>query len=304
MIEKLQGAMSALITPFDEAGGVDVRALETIVDEQIARGIDGLVACGTTGETPTLSAEEQERVIKCVVERAAGRVPVIAGTGSNNTKATAAQTARARAWGADAALVVVPYYNKPSQEGMVRHFEAAHEEGGLPIIAYNVPGRTVADMMPETIARLQSDGVIAGIKDATANMIRATDTLRLLDPDRAFAMMTGDDFTILPFIACGGVGVISVVSNIAPGDTSKLVKWTSAGELSKARALHNRIVALAHAMFAAPNPVPVKAAMALAGWCRPDARLPLVTADDALRDRVRLALETYSGKAKLDGFMA
>lgn len=304
MIEKLKGAMSALITPFDENKEVDIPALERIVDEQIARGIDGLVACGTTGETPTLDASEQERVIKTVIARAAGRVPVIAGTGTNDTRATAAQSKRAADWGADAALVVVPYYNKPTQEGMVRHFEAAREASGLPIIAYNVPGRTVADMMPETIARLQSDGIIAGIKDATANLIRATDTLRQLDPDRPFAMLTGDDFTILPFIAVGGVGVISVVSNILPGDTSRLVQLTSAGELSKARALHNRIVALTHTMFAAPNPVPVKAAMALAGWCRPDTRLPLVTADDALRDRVRWALETYAGRASLDGFMS
>jgi len=303
MIEKLKGAMSALITPFDDNDEVDVPALEKIVDAQIERGIDGLVACGTTGETPTLSADEQERVIRCVIERANGRVPVIAGTGSNNTKATVAQTQRAKAWGADAALVVVPYYNKPTQEGMYRHYRAVAEEGGLPVVAYNVPGRTVADMMPETVARLQSEGHIVGVKEATANMIRATDIVRMLDPDRPFAMLTGDDFTILPFVACGGVGVISVVSNICPGDTSRLVRL-AAEDLPTARALHNRIVALAHVLFSAPNPVPVKAALAIAGWCRADTRLPLVTADEAVRDRVRVALETYGGASKLDGFMS
>ena len=303
MIEKLKGAMSALVTPFDDAGEVDIPALEKIVDAQLERGIDGLVACGTTGETPTLNADEQERVIRCVVDRVAGRVPVIAGTGSNNTKASVAQTQRAKSWGADAALVVVPYYNKPTQEGMYQHFKAVADDGGLPVVAYNVPGRTVADMMPETIARLQSEGLIAGVKEATANMIRATDTVRMLDPDRPFAMLTGDDFTILPCVACGGVGVISVVSNICPGDTSRLVRLATE-DLSKARALHNRIVELTHVLFSAPNPVPVKAAMAIAGWCRPDTRLPLVTADDAVRDRVRRALETYAGNAKLDGFMA
>lgn len=304
MIERLRGAMSAIITPFDDRGEVDIPALEKLVDAQIEHGIDGLVACGTTGETPTLDASEQERVIRCVIDRVGGRIPVIAGTGSNNTKATVAQTKRAREWGADAALVVVPYYNKPTQDGMVQHFKAAAEDGGLPIVAYNVPGRTVADMMPETIVRLQSEGLIVGVKDATANMIRATDTLRQLDPDRPFAMLTGDDFTILPFVACGGVGVISVVSNICPGDTSRLVKLTAQGELATAQALHNRIVALTHVLFSAPNPVPIKAALALAGWCRADVRLPLVTADEAVRDRVRRALETYAGDAPLDGFMS
>ncbi len=304
MIDKLRGAMSALITPFDDQDEVDYAALRTLVDRQIENGIDGLVACGTTGETPTLSPREQEGVIKTVVEQVGGRVPVIAGTGSNNTRASVEQTKRAREWGADAALVVVPYYNKPSQDGMYEHFKAVAEAGGLPVIAYNVPGRTVADLLPETIVRLHSDGHIVGIKDATANLIRATDTIRSLDT-KPFAMMSGDDFTILPFTAVGGVGVISVVSNIAPGSTARLVRLGMEGKLDEGRHLHNRIVALSHAMFVAPNPVPIKAALALAGWCRPDTRLPLITADESVRETVRRALETFAGQNhSLDGFMS
>ncbi|MEM1025379.1 MAG: 4-hydroxy-tetrahydrodipicolinate synthase [Myxococcota bacterium] len=302
IVNELSGAMSAIITPFTDVGDVDVPSLERLVEAQIEGGIDGFVACGTTGETPTLSAAEQQRVVETVVQKTAGRVPVIAGSGSNNTKATVTATKEVQRWGADAALVVVPYYNKPSQDGIAAHYRAIQEETGVPVVAYNVPGRTVTDMMPDTIARCQSEGWIIGVKDATANMIRAAETLDRLNPSKPFAMLSGDDFTILPFVALGGKGVISVVSNILPGDTSRLVKLTAAKQLEEARPLNARIIALSKALFAAPNPVPLKEAMAMAGWCTRTVRLPLIT-DETMKDVVSQALKTYTGKTSFDGFM-
>ena len=301
---RLEGALTALVTPFDDREDVDIGQLTRLVNAQIDHGIDGLVACGTTGETPTLAADEQDLVIRTVVEAAAGRVPVIAGTGTNDTRQTAARTKYAASLGVDAALVVCPYYNKPTQEGLYQHFRAVHEASGLAIIAYNVPGRTVSDLMPETVGRLVADGIIAGVKDATANLQRATETLTCVG-DRPFALLSGDDFTILPFCAVGGRGVISVVSNVAPGDTSKLVALSRAGKLAEAQVLHARIVALSKALFLTANPIPVKAAMALAGWCRPSLRLPLIAADAGLTTQLSAAMHAYRGEAgTLDGYMA
>lgn len=300
---RLRGALSAIITPFDERGELDLKALARLVDVQIERGINGLVACGTTGETPTLNEDEQERVIRTVVEVTGGRVPVIAGTGSNDTRATVEKTQRASKWGVDAALVVCPYYNKPTQEGLFRHFEAAGRDGGLPVVAYNVPGRTVSDLLPETLARLVEARAVVAIKDATADMIRTTETLSALPAGADFALLSGDDFTILPFVACGGQGVISVVSNICPGDTARLVKLAAAADYDAARPLHARLVALSRAMFCSSNPIPVKAALAMGGWCEASTRLPLEGADEAVRSTVRSALEAYAPGQSLDGFM-
>ncbi|MBK6684991.1 MAG: 4-hydroxy-tetrahydrodipicolinate synthase [Deltaproteobacteria bacterium] len=301
--KELGGAFTALVTPFDAEDRVDEKALARIVDAQLARGIDGLVPCGTTGETPALDAAEQEQVVRLVVERVGGKVPVIAGTGSNSTKITVEQTKRALTWGIDAALVVCPYYNKPTQEGLFRHFKAVYEETGAPIVAYNVPGRTVSDLLPETIARLVEAGAIVAVKDATADLARATETLALTK-GKKLALLSGDDFTILPFIACGGHGVISVVSNVAPGDTAKLVRECRAGHYAEVRPLHERIVALSRALFLVANPIPVKMAMHLTGWCAPRLRLPLVEADAATTAKIKLALEKYSGGANLEGMMA
>ncbi len=303
-IERLEGAISAIVTPFDDAGELDLKALRRLVEAQIERGIDGFVACGTTGETPTLDADEQERVVKTVLEAARGRVPVIAGTGSNDTRATVASTRRAASWGADAALVVCPYYNKPTQEGLYRHFRAVAEDGALPVIAYNVPGRTVSDLLPETIGRLVQSRSIIGIKDATANMIRTTETLANLPAGVPFAMLSGDDFTILPFVACGGRGVISVVSNICPGDTARLVRLAAAGDFAAARPLHQRIVLLSRALFCSSNPIPLKAGLHIAGWCGPATRLPLETADEQVTKTVRSALSAYAGTESLSGFLS
>ena len=303
--ERLRGALTALVTPFDGRGEVDLAALRRIVRRQLERGIDGLVPCGTTGETPTLDDGEQERIVRTVLEEANGEVPVICGTGSNSTRVTVAQTKRAKAWGVDAALVVCPYYNKPTQEGLYRHFKAVFEETGAPIVAYNVPGRTVSDLLPETIARLVDAGVIVALKDATADMLRATETLALVPKDKPFSLLSGDDFTILPFVALGGRGVISVVSNLAPGDTSALVKLAAEARLEEARPLNTRIAALSRPLFAVANPIPIKAAMALAGWCRPDVRLPLVEADPAVTEKLRAAMERYrGGSGGLEGFMS
>jgi 4-hydroxy-tetrahydrodipicolinate synthase len=300
--------MTALVTPFTQNDEIDMGSLERIVNMQIERGINGLVACGTTGETPTLSMEEQERVVKAVVETARGRVPVVAGTGSNSTKAAAENTKKASKWGVEAALVVCPYYNKPTQEGLFRHFKAVHEEAGIPIIAYNVPGRTVSDMLPETVARLVEIGAIVAVKDATANMQRATETLiavAALGGKHPFSLLSGDDFTILPFVACGGSGVISVVSNICPGDTARLVAAAEAGNYTEARPLHARILDLTKALFTISSPIPVKAAMGLAGWCLPKLRLPLdPTPPQATTELVAKALHRYRGtrEGSLEGF--
>ena len=196
VIERLQGALTALVTPFDADGEVDVPALKRFVQAQLDHGIDGLVPCGTTGETSTMSGEEQERVVRTTVEVAAGKVPVVAGTGSNATKGTVAQTKRAMGWGIDAALVVVPYYNKPTQEGIYQHYKAVYEETGAPVIAYNVPGRTVVDLSSETLGRLAEDGLIIGVKDATANMTRAADNLVAVGRDRPFAMLSGGNLRV------------------------------------------------------------------------------------------------------------
>lgn len=303
LVERLKGAMTAIVTPFRADGSLDLPALKRLVEVQIEHGIDGLVACGTTGETPTLTADEQEKVVKTVVEVTRGRVPVIAGTGTNSTRSTLENTRRAATWGADAALVVCPYYNKPTQEGMFRHFDTVAKEGGLPIVAYNVPGRTVSDLVPETIARLVEAEAIIAIKDATANMIRTTETLAALPTDKAFALLSGDDFTILPFVACGGRGVISVVSNICPGDTSRLVALAAAANYEQARPLHGRIVALSKALFCSSNPIPVKAGLALGGWCQAHTRLPLEGADETVTATVREAMIRYSGSERVAEFM-
>ncbi len=304
LISKLKGALTALVTPFDDKGNVDFESYGRIVDKQLEQGISGLVPCGTTGETPCLSAAEQEKVVRFVVDRVNGRVPVIAGTGSNNTATTIEQTKRAKDWGIDAALVVCPYYNKPTQEGMRRHFVAAHEQGGLPVVAYNVPGRTVSDLQVSTIAALVKDEAIIAIKDATADMVRSAETHAAVE-GRPFAMLSGDDFTILPFVATGGNGVVSVVSNLAPGDTVRLVKESAAGNFDVARPLNERIIALSRALFGLPNPIPVKAGLSLAGWCRPDVRLPLVTSDADSTNVVKAAIAAYRGEdTNLEGWMS
>lgn len=307
LIDRLQGALTALITPFKADGSVDLDRFRAVVAAQIDRGIDGLVPCGTTGETPTLSLEEQEQVVRATVEVTDGRVPIVAGTGHFDTQTAIAQTKRALQWGIDAALVVTPYYNKPNQEGLFQHYKAIHQETGAKVVVYNVPGRTAGDILPETLARLVEIGAVIGIKDATANMTRTAETLATVGRDTPFAMLSGDDFTILPFVACGGKGVVSVVSNLIPGDTSRLVKLTQTGDLASANPLNDRVIALARAMFIDSNPIPVKTGMAMAGWCEPVLRLPLVAATEAVREHVKVGINRYRGQpssSPVDGFMS
>ncbi len=303
--DRLKGALTALVTPFDSDDKVDVAALKRIVTKQLDQGISGLVPCGTTGETPCLTNEEQETVVRTAVELADGKVPVIAGTGSNSTRVTIEQTNRAKAWGIDAALVVCPYYNKPTQEGLFQHFKAVWEACGIPIVLYNVPGRTVSDIQPETLGRLVEIGAIVAIKDATANMQRAAE--QITATGGKLALLSGDDFTILPFVATGGQGVISVVSNVAPKDTVRLVAASAEGDYATAQPLNRRIIDLSRALFLQSNPIPVKAMVSLGGWCHPRVRSPLVAADDALMKKLRAALDTYRGAtddASLEGFMS
>ncbi len=299
-VTHMNGAWTALVTPFGERGDVDVRALRAIVEKQIERGIDGLVACGTTAETPTLRPEEQETVVRTVVEAADKRVPVMVGTGSHSTRQTIHQTLEAQKWGADSVLVVCPYYNKPTQEGMYQHFRAVHEETNVPIVVYNVPGRTASDLLPKTLGRLANEGRVVGIKDATADMARLVENQNAVGA-RPFSFLSGDDFTILPFVALGGHGVVSVVSNLLPGDTHTLIQKTQEGALSQARVLNQKIVRLTQRLFEVSNPIPIKAAMALAGWCLPRCRLPLVPADEALCARLREAMAAYQGEGTSSG---
>lgn len=303
--DRLKGAFTALVTPFDNDDRVDLKAFERIVKKQLEQGISGLVPCGTTGETPCLTDAEQETVVRKAVELADGKVPVIAGTGSNSTRVTIEQTKRAKAWGIDAALVVCPYYNKPTQEGLFLHFKAVWEACGVPIVLYNVPGRTVSDIQPDTLGRLAEIGAIVAIKDATANMQRAAEQVSATGGK--IAMLSGDDFTILPFVATGGHGVISVVSNVAPKDTVRLVAASAEGDYATAQPLNRRIIDLSRALFMVSNPIPVKAMVALGGWCHPRVRSPLVTADEALMKKLRAALDTYRGAsddASLEGYMS
>lgn len=291
---QLRGALTALITPFDPSGAFDENAARRILRQQVDGGIDGVVVGGTTGESPTITEPEKERYTALALEAAAGKIPVIVGTGTNDTRTTVEATVRAKAWGATAALVVCPYYNKPTQEGLYRHFMAAHEASGLPIVAYNVPGRTVSDLLPETIARLVAAGAIVAVKDATANMQRAIETLAAVPAGPDFSLISGDDFTILPFVACGGRGVISVVSNLCPGDTAQLVRAAEAGDYATARALQTRLGALSRALFATSSPIPVKEGMSLLGLCTPHLRLPLVS-EDKVAASMEAAMSAYGG---------
>lgn len=281
------GAFTALITPF-RAGEVDEPALRALVETQIRAGIDGLVPCGTTGEAPTLSETEQDRVIAAVVEQAAGRVPVVAGTGGNDTRRAIRRTARARELGADGALVVTPYYTKPTQEGLVRHYAAIAEAVGLPLILYNVPGRCGVNLLPETAVRLAAIPGIVGIKEASGSLDQTSQIVAEAPP--GFVVLSGDDSLTLPIIAAGGRGVISVVANIVPGAVAALVDAALAGDLPSAIARHTRLFPLCRAMFLESNPIPVKAAAARLGLCAEELRLPLTPLSEANRARLVAAL--------------
>lgn len=269
----LAGSLVALITPFAD-GKVDERAFQALVDWQVKEGTHGLVPCGTTGESPTLSHEEHRRLVELCVEVADRRVPVVAGTGSNSTAEAISLTKHAKAVGADAALVVTPYYNKPTQEGLYQHFKAIHDAADLPIIIYNIPGRSVIDMSIATMARLAALPNIVGVKDATADLVRPLRTRVELGAD--FIQLSGEDATATAFLAQGGVGCISVTANVAPRLCAEMQNAWVRGDLVEMARIRDLLMPLHHAMFVETSPAPVKYAASLLGKSTPDVRLPLV----------------------------
>ncbi len=284
----IKGSIVAIVTPMHADGSLDYPGLRKLIDWHIAEGTDGIVIVGTTGESATVSVEEHCELIRATVEHAKGRIPVIAGSGGNSTAEAIKLTEFAKEAGADAALVVVPYYNRPTQEGMYQHFKAIAEAVDLPIILYNVPGRTVADMSNETIARLAAIPNIVGVKDATGNIGRGTDLLRMVP--KSFAVYSGDDPTAMALMFCGGAGNISVTANVAPRARHELCVAAMGGDIAGAVAINNKMIPLHQKLFVEPNPVPVKWALTEMGMMPPGIRLPLVGLAEECHDTVRGAL--------------
>ncbi|MAM93830.1 4-hydroxy-tetrahydrodipicolinate synthase [Parvibaculum sp.] len=283
-----KGSFVALITPFKD-GKVDEAAFVKLVEWQIEQGTHGLVPCGTTGESPTLSHDEHKRVVELCIETARGRVPVIAGAGSNNTVEAIELTAFAKEAGADAVLSVTGYYNKPSQEGIYQHFKAVNDAVDIPIILYNIPGRTIVDISLETMTRLFALKNIVGVKDATANLARVSQQRQMMGAE--FCQLSGEDATALGFNAHGGVGCISVTANIAPALCAEFQKATLAGDFAKALEIQDRLMPLHTALFLDPNPAPAKYAAHLLGFCENELRLPLVPASSGTEEKVRSAMQ-------------
>ncbi|MDD5585866.1 MAG: 4-hydroxy-tetrahydrodipicolinate synthase [Alphaproteobacteria bacterium] len=283
----IHGSITALITPFKN-GEVDGKAFQDFVQWQIVEGTHGLVPCGTTGEAPTLFDEEDGNVIRMCVEVAKGKVPVIAGCGTNNTAHAIHLTQAAEKLGADAALHVAPYYNKPTQEGLYQHYKAIHDSTGLPIIVYNIPGRSVVNMTPETMARLAQLPRIAGVKDATGDLSRPVKTRKLCGPD--FIQLSGNDETAIAFLAQGGTGCISVVSNIAPALCARMQDAWRKGDIAAAQKINEQLAPLVEALFVETSPSPVKFAASLLGKCRNELRLPMVPVSKATEKLVREAM--------------
>ena len=288
---KLQGSMVAVVTPLKD-GKPDLKSLRDLAEWHVAEGTDGIVPCGTTGEGATLTVAERADVIRTVVEAVRGRIKVIAGAGSNSTAEAIEGVRLARELKADAALVVTPYYNKPTAEGLYRHYMAIWDATGFPVVAYNVPSRTAVDLMPDTVARLVEAKAIAGIKEATASMDRQVQLVEKVGRD-AIAFLSGDDFTVLPYIACGGHGVISVVGNVAPRAMKELVAAALKGDYATALAKQVALAELNRMMFVETNPGPVKAAVALLGKASPEIRLPLWPVSQASLAKVRDAMVRF-----------
>jgi len=283
-----EGVITALVTPF-RRDLLDEDALRRLVDEQIAAGVDGLVPVGTTGESPTLTMQEHIHVIEVVIEAAAKRVPVIAGTGSNSTNEAIELSMAAKRAGADGLLLVTPYYNRPGQDHMYRHFRTIMQAASLPTIVYNVPGRTASDLLPETIARLAELPELVGVKEATGSALRAAQVIARV-PSR-IAVLSGDDATAFPVFALGGRGVISVVSNVAPALMSAMWDAAAAGDWKKARQLHYRLLPISEGLFVEANPIPVKAALAMMGRMTEEVRPPLYPLAEQYRAKLRAQLD-------------
>jgi 4-hydroxy-tetrahydrodipicolinate synthase len=283
------GAMVALITPFNN-GEVDFNTLDELVRFHLKSGTDGIAPCGTTGESPTLSHPEHKQVIERVVKTVGGKVPVIAGTGSNSTAEAIELTAFAKKVGADASLQVTPYYNKPTQEGFYQHFAAIAEEVDLPMVLYNIPGRCGAGMTPQTIARLSKIENIVAVKEATGQLDFSSEIANLCD----ITILSGDDSLTLPICSVGGKGVISVMANIVPGDVKEMTDLILEGDFVSARKWHNKLFKLSKTMLSmATNPIPVKAAMAMLGMASEEMRLPMTPLDDSQKETLRKLLKDY-----------
>ncbi len=285
-----KGAIVAIVTPFKK-GKVDEASLRKLVEFQIKNGTDGIVPCGTTGESSTLSHEEHDKVIEIVIDAVKKRVPVIAGTGSNSTAEAIRLTRHAYKAGADGALMVAPYYNRPTQEGLYQHYKAVAEAVPIPIIIYNIPGRTGVNINPETLARLAKIKNIVGVKEASGSIKQMSDVISLCGPN--FDVLSGDDLFTLPLMAMGGCGVISVVSNVAPADMAGLVDAFASGDFKKSQALHFKMSGLIDALFIETNPAPVKAALSLMKKISYEVRLPLYKLSDANYEKLKKVMIGY-----------
>ena len=287
-MSKIQGAFVAVVTPFID-GKVDEQGLKDLVEFHIENGTHGIVPCGTTGESATLDFDEHKRVIELTVETVGGRVPVIAGTGANNTIEAIELTESAKSSGADAVLSVVPYYNKPSQEGLYQHYKAINGAVDIPMILYNVPSRTVANMLPATVARCAELKNVIGIKEATGSLNQISEVIRLCPDD--FIVLSGDDFTSMPTVLIGGKGVISVTSNVEPRGMADMMEAALAGDLHKANELHYRLFPLMGAMFCYPSPAPAKKGLELMGKIKSgEVRLPMTSMDEASIETLKKAM--------------
>ena len=285
-----EGVLTALVTPFRD-GAVDERALHELVDLQVAAGVNGLVPCGSTGEAATLSHAEHRRVIEVVVAAARGRVPVVAGTGSNNTREALELTLHAKEAGADGALLISPYYNKPTQAGIVEHYAFIARETAFPLVVYNIPGRTASNLEPATVARLAEIEQVVGIKESCGDLHQVSQALAACPED--FVFLSGDDWATLPILAVGGRGVISTSSNVVAADVVEMVRAFRAGELERAQESHLRLLPLFDVMFCESNPIPVKTALALRGLCQDEIRLPLTPLSAPNRERLQAVMKEY-----------
>lgn len=283
----LSGCLVALVTPFHGDGTVDEKALRALVRRQLEKGTDGIVPCGTTGEGATLTDDETQRVVSVVMEEVNGRVPVVPGGGSNNTSRAVQKTLKLASLGVDAVLSVAPYYNKPTQQGLYQHFRAVAEGGGVPIVVYNVPGRTASNLQPKTLARLAELENVVAVKEASGDLGQVMEIVRTT-PD--LTVLSGDDALTLPMIVLGAQGVISVVANEAPGLMQSMVRQALVGEWTRARELHYRLLPLMNANFLESNPIPVKAALAILGVVQEEYRLPLVPPSQKTRDELQRLL--------------
>ena len=288
-----KGLGTALITPFEEDGRIDYTSLEKLICAQLDAGVNALVICGTTGEPPAMTDTERSDVIRFAVRTVAGRIPVIAGTGSNCTASAAANSRRAEELGADGVLVVTPYYNKCTQDGLFLHYRTVAESTSLPVIAYNVPGRTGVNLLPSTAARLTEIPNLAGIKEASGNITQVINTAKAIEGSN-ISLFSGDDPAALPIFAVGGVGLISVASNAVPARIKELTDACLAGDYPTARKLQYRYQRFFELMFAEVNPIPIKAACALLGLCKPYMRLPLTQATDATTAALREEMKKLS----------